>query len=219
MSRLAIAVIVLWVLMIVLTVLVVLLYRQFGLIYIGSRDRIALTGLAVGAIVPRSIRVIVAGNTVNWDWNARAPGRVTMAIFGEPSCLLCARLTPQLNGFADKWAHISDLIFIEKGPVPPDFSHDVANRTQWIYAEDPEGEAHKAFDIEATPYAFAVSSSREVLSKDIGNTVRDLEGVLSLALVPNDQQDDAVQDGPLPSVEALTLATSSAVLRGGKELR
>lgn len=185
MVSLTIAVVLLWVLLSVLSVLVVLLYRQFGLIYIGSRNRVGLTGLAVGAKAPEAAHLRMAGRDLEWDWNAGAPDRLTLAIFATPTCVLCARLTPQLNSFADQWAHAVDLLFVERGPLPSGSTHDTASRTQWIYAEDPEGLLHEAFDIEATPYAFVVSSSREVLSKGIVNGAHDLEAVLSLASSPN----------------------------------
>jgi hypothetical protein len=182
MTILVVAVALLWALMALMSVLVVLLYRQFGLIYIGSRARLALTGLAVGAKAPDVAHLRMAGRGFSWSWNAEVPGRGTLVIFGQPQCLLCAELTPQLNNFADKWAHLVDLIFVERGPLPAGPTHDPANRTQWMYAEDPNGELHAAFDIEATPYAFAVDSARRVLAKGIVNGVSDLEGVLSLAL-------------------------------------
>jgi hypothetical protein len=182
MTLLVVAVALLWILVAFLTVLVVLVYRQFGLIYIGSRARLALTGLAVGVKAPQIARLRMAGRPLEWDWNARAPGRGTLAIFGQPACTLCAELTPQLNGFADKWAELLDLLFVERGPLSAGPTHDPSNRTQWMYAEDPEGELHAAFDIEVTPYAFVIDSSRRVLAKGIVNDVRGLEGVLSLAL-------------------------------------
>jgi thiol-disulfide isomerase/thioredoxin len=182
MSLLTVAVVVLWVLMLLLSVLVVLLYRQFGLIYIGSRARLGLTGLAVGSRVPEVALLRMAGRDFAWDWTAGGGGRGTLVVFGAPGCTLCKKLTPQLNLFADKWAHLVDLIFVEKGPLPAGPTHDPPNRTQWMYTEDPEGELHRAFDIEATPYAFVVDSSRRVLAKGIVNDKSDIEAVLSMAV-------------------------------------
>lgn len=182
MTVLVVAVALLWVLMLIMCVLVVLLYRQFGLIYIGSKARLALTGLAVGAKAPLAPSLRMAGRDFVWNWNAGMEGRGTLAIFGNPGCSLCGKLTPQLNLFADQWAHLVDLIFIEKGPLYAGPTHDPPGRTQWMYAEDSEGQLHEAFDIEATPYAFVVDSSRQVLAKGIVNNLRDLEGVFSLAL-------------------------------------
>jgi hypothetical protein len=182
MTVLVVAVALLWALMALISVLVVLLYRQFGLIYIGSKGRVALTGLAVGAKAPQIAHLRTAGLAFDWTWNADVPGRGTVAIFGQPACTLCAKLTPQLNVFADRWAHLIDLIFVERGPLPGGPTHDVASRTQWKYVEDPDGDLHAAFDIEAGPYAFVVDSSRRVLAKGIVNNIRNLEAVLSLAL-------------------------------------
>jgi len=182
MTILAIAVGVLWVLVVVLSVLVVLLYRQFGLIYIGSRARVGLTGLAVGATAPARAQLVMAGRHFEWDWNTRNPGRGTLVVFGQPACTLCEQLTPHLNELADKWARVVDVLFVERGPLADGPTHDPDNRTQWMYAEDPNGDLSEAFDIEATPYAFVVDSTRTVLSKGIVNGPRDVEGVLSLAL-------------------------------------
>lgn len=196
MTILAIAVGLLWLLVLALSVLVVLLYRQFGLIYIGSRGRVALTGLAVGATAPARAQLVMANRHFEWDWNTRNPGRGTLVIFGQPACTLCETLTPQLNGFADKWARVADLLFVERGPLPDGPTHDPANRTQWMYAEDPHGELSQAFDIEATPYAFVVSSTREVLAKGIVNEMRDVEGVLSLAMTSQGTlKRSSVEDG------------------------
>lgn len=89
MTVLTVAVVLLWVLLACLSILVVLLYRQFGLIYIGSRNRVALTGLAVGSAAPEVAQLRVAGRLITWDWNAKAPTRLTLAIFGTPTCILC----------------------------------------------------------------------------------------------------------------------------------
>ncbi len=186
MTALVTAVALLWALALILTVLVVLLYRQFGLLYIGSRARLALTGLAVGEKVPRVAHLQMAGRPLDWTWNSGIAGRGTIVIFGTPSCSLCAKLTPQLNTFADKWAHVIDLIFIERGPLPAGPTHDPGNRTQWMYAIDPAGDLHDRFDIEATPYAFVVGESRHVIAKGIVNNPRDLEGVLRFALTDQD---------------------------------
>lgn len=182
MTLLVVAVVLLWVIVMILAVLVVLLYRQFGLIYIGSRARVALTGLAVGATAPEVAHLRMAGRDFDWSWNAGQEGRATFAIFGAPACTLCAKLTPHINSFADRWGHVIDVIFVERGPLPAGPTHDSPTRTQWMYAEDPEGILHDKFDIENTPYAFVVDSKRRVLSKGIVNDRKGLEGVLSFAM-------------------------------------
>lgn len=196
MTLLTIAVVLLWVLMLLISVLVVLLYRQFGLIYIGSRGRLGLTGLAVGSEAPEVAHLRMAGRDFALDWSAGGGGRGTLVIFGAPGCTLCKKLTPQLNLFADKWAHLVDLIFVEKGPLPGGPTHDPANRTQWMYAEDPEGELHRAFDIEATPYAFVVDSARRVLAKGIVNNADGAEGVMSMALTEDGVLNPEPPSGP-----------------------
>lgn len=182
MTGLAIALGLLWLLFGLLTIMVVLLYRQFGLIYIGSRARVALAGLGVGHSAPQKPELEIATQETVWDWTAVGEGRATMAIFAVPGCDLCARLVAEINGFAEHWGELVDVLFIERGPLPNGPTHDTLARTQWLYAIDRDGALHEAFDVEATPHAFVVGRDSRVLAKGIVNTRRDLEGVLRIAL-------------------------------------
>jgi hypothetical protein len=194
-TGLAIALGLLWFLFALLTVMVVLLYRQFGLIYIGSRARVALAGLGVGKSAPQNPELEIAQQKTVWDWTAVGEGRATMAIFAVPGCDLCARLVAEINGFAEHWGELVDVLFIERGPLPSGPSHDTIARTQWLYAIDREGALHEAFDVEASPHAFVVGQDSRVLAKGIVNTRRDLEGVLRIALTDDDA---AIRSQPLP---------------------
>lgn len=210
MTMLVVAVAVLWFVVAILSVLVVLLYRQFGLLYMGSRNRIALTGRAVGSSAPSNIELEVAGRFVNWDWRAAGSGRATLAIFAVPQCPLCDELVPGLNDFADKWGELVDVLFIERGPLPDGPTHDVPTRTQWTYAVTPDNTLHEAFDVEATPFAFLVSSSGTVLAKGIVNITQHLEGVIGLAL---DDRGRLIPDelaGTLPPPDGSAAEVSAA---------
>lgn len=216
MTMLTVAVVVLWVVVAVLSVLVVLLYRQFGLLYLGSRNRIALTGLDVGSSAPSDIAVEVERRLVNWDWRAAGSGRATLTIFAVARCPLCDKLVPDLNSFADKWGELVDVLFIEKGPLPDGPTHDLATRTAWTYAVTPDGDLHDAFDVEATPFAFLISSSGTVLAKGLVNTTQHLEGVIGLAL---DERGRLIPDalaGTLPveaGIESEMQANGSRTIR------
>lgn len=191
MTLLIVAVVLLWLIVAMLSVLTVLLYRQFGLLYMGSRNRIALTGLEVGSSAPSDVELEIAGRLIRWDWGAAGSGRATLGIFAVAQCPLCDDLVPDLNGFADKWGELLDVLFIERGPLPDGPTHDLPTRTAWSYAITPDASLYDAFDVEASPFAFLISSRGTVLAKGLVNTTQHLEGMIGLAL---DQQGRLIPD-------------------------
>jgi len=71
----------LWLLVALLAVLMTLMYRQIGLIYLGGRGRADLGGIEIGRPMP-SIPVISGEYEVTVDWSAAARGRRgTIAFF------------------------------------------------------------------------------------------------------------------------------------------
>src|SRR5574341_2258934 len=97
MQALVISVVLLWLLVLVLLVLVVLLYRQFGLLYLGSGQRVRMTGRPVGKHAVEGLTVELEGTEVALDWSRPGEGRGTLLVLGGPICPLCAELVPQLN--------------------------------------------------------------------------------------------------------------------------
>ncbi|MGH3304512.1 MAG: hypothetical protein ACRDOK_23085 [Streptosporangiaceae bacterium] len=98
-----------------LTILVVVLYRQFGLVYVGSRRSYELTGPPVGRPAPSGLTVTRPDNaslTLAIDWHATAPGDVTILILGGDACPLCDRLLDELDIVAapaglNRWKQLS----------------------------------------------------------------------------------------------------------------
>jgi methylamine dehydrogenase accessory protein MauD len=176
------SVIALWVLVLGLTVLVMLLYRQFGLLYVGSSGRVAMSGLEIGAKAPTGLTAAVDGANKALDWAAAGRGRSTLIIFGGPGCPLCARLTPTLAEFADGWRWAVDVWFIERGLDDIEVSGKTVDTSDlWMYAVSVGGKVHDAFDIEVNPFAFVVSHEGMVTAKGLVRTSEELAHLVETA--------------------------------------
>jgi len=111
--------VVLWVVVLVLALLVVLLYRQFGLLYIGSRARVELSGLKLGERAPAEVELEDdERRPLPWSWASAGEGRATAMIFGSEGCTLCDKLIPQLEDFASDWRFAVDTIFVDREANP-----------------------------------------------------------------------------------------------------
>ena len=87
----------LWIIVILEGVLIVLLYRQLGMLYLGSASGVSRDGLAVGSPAPDFQLPDADGQTRRLsDYR----GRNVLLLFGSPHCDPCRRLLPNLEEFA-----------------------------------------------------------------------------------------------------------------------
>src|SRR5437660_983666 len=88
--------ILLWLLLLTLTVLVILLYRHFGLVALGTLEGVQRDGLPVGEAAPKIVGLTPEGEPAEWD-----PGLAnTLLLFASPSCEPCAEILPYVNALA-----------------------------------------------------------------------------------------------------------------------
>jgi len=176
---LVVSVILLWIVVIVLSILVIVLYRQFGLIYIGSRARIEQTGLPAGRRAPEAVPLQVEGRSVAWSWHTDGELRGTVAVMSTVECELCAELLPRLNQVADRWRGVFRFLVVDRvmgdgnGPV-----RQLPDPRSWIYALDPEAAMHESLDVEATPFVFVLDHTGTVLAKGIVNLPESIDAMV-----------------------------------------
>ncbi len=88
----------LWLAVIVLTVLVLLLYRQFGLAYMSGRAKAGLQGLDLGARARPVALTALDGTGYAIDWSAAPQDGATVLLFAQPSCPICGDLARDAAG-------------------------------------------------------------------------------------------------------------------------
>jgi len=87
----------LWLLLLVGGLLLLLVYRHFGLIALGTADGVQRDGLPVGEVAPALNGVASEGRTVRWETQRGRPG---LPIFASPDCEPCADVLPYVNQLA-----------------------------------------------------------------------------------------------------------------------
>ncbi len=90
--------IVLWILVIGLAVLVLLLYRQLGIMYLGTAEGVSRDGLERGTRAPDFNLADQYGTEQRLS---NYKGKPVALVFGSPNCGPCRTLIPELH----EWAH------------------------------------------------------------------------------------------------------------------
>jgi len=98
--------ILLWLVVLALIVLVLLLYRQLGIMYLGTAEGVSRDGLPRGTVAPDFNLTDQYGQPQRL---AAYRGKPTALLFGSPSCGPCRLLVPQLHDWAKKHPDISVL--------------------------------------------------------------------------------------------------------------
>lgn len=171
----------LWVLVIVLWLLVLLLYRQWGLSLVRPSDRFSRGGIDVGARAPRLLDLVVAadpaGVEMQDEWGAS--NRVSVAVFVIPNCPVCTDLKRELRDFepTQRWPENS-FVLVERIPVEDAPSVQRDNGYVHIRLRDPDGVHFAAYDVQQAPFAYVISPDRRIQAKGLVNSVEALEVLL-----------------------------------------
>ena len=182
MTALAIAVGLQWLVTIVLAIMVILLYRQFGLLYLGSGARVRMQGTEVGQLAPAGLIVgDVDMGDVALDWSSVGPKRATLLLLTRQDCEITTDLVGDLDALAERWYQDIDFLLVDAVDGLDDPPREQRPGASWRAAVSPAGLVHKAFDIEVSPYAYVISSSGVVEARDIVNDGRGIEGLLQEA--------------------------------------
>src|SRR5262245_27733123 len=102
----------LWIIVILEGVLILLLYRQLGILYLGTASGVSRDGLAVGTKAPEFSLPTVDGQTVSLS---SLRGRNVLLLFGSTHCEPCRRLLPGLEEFAGREGRDFQVLWLNQG--------------------------------------------------------------------------------------------------------
>ncbi|MCC6313491.1 MAG: TlpA family protein disulfide reductase [Thermomicrobiales bacterium] len=154
----------LWVLVVVMAVLLLLLYRHFGMMALGTLEGVQRDGLAVGAPAP-----VVSGITaegVDRGWEPKRP-QPQMLLFMAPDCEPCAAIMPHLVRLTRA---AGDRLFVS-AIVPGQRAAAIRMAEKFgspipTLAEDGSG-AFQSFRVRVTPFGFVIGTDGRVLAKGL----------------------------------------------------
>jgi AhpC/TSA family len=173
---------VLWVLVIVLSVLLLLVYRHFGMMALGTIQGVQRDGIPVGDAAPDITATRPSGGETVLRPGSSGPALV---VFASPDCEPCAVVLPYLNNFVGR-SSAPEVITVVPGPATT--AERMSDEYRLIYecfAEDGSG-AFDAYRVRVTPFAFVVGSDGRVLAKGLCSEPLMLRDLLAAAGLDED---------------------------------
>jgi thiol-disulfide isomerase/thioredoxin len=168
----------LWLLVAVMAVLIILLYRHFGLAVMDSAAGHAHDGIAVGAKAPDLEGVGADGSAMSWR---SGHDGAALVLFGSPGCEPCQQIIPHLDLLARKVAP-EDLTVIGvvagadgAAATMAEFGPDVR-----FFGESYEECSHD-YEVTVTPFAFVIDADGRVQSKGLASDPSHLRRMLDVA--------------------------------------
>ena len=172
----------LWVLLLTIGVLVLLLYRHFGVMSLGTLEGVQRDGLPIGAVAPQISGVTAAGQDTSWQ---PKHGQPQLLLFAAPDCEPCATVLPHVERLAQ--AVNGNLGIAAVVPGPRDEVARFVERYRPSFpclAEDGSG-AFTRYRVRVTPFGFVIGADGRVLAKGLcGDQVR-LRRLLEAADLPD----------------------------------
>jgi hypothetical protein len=165
------------VLLALVTLLVLLLYRQYGRTVLPAKDRLQLAGLDIGA----SVRELPVGD------GEGEPERIPLSaggdggpifrvlLFASSACPICARLRGEVGVLPAEQEEV-EYWWIQAGEVKTD-----PPPAGWRLVSDAGGLSHDPMQVPALPYAYALDSGGVVRSKGLMNHLDDFRALLAVA--------------------------------------
>jgi thiol-disulfide isomerase/thioredoxin len=167
----------LWILVVVMAVLLILLYRHFGMISLGTLEGVQRDGLPVGSVAPAISGVTAAGKDAGWDPKG---GRNKVLLFAAPDCEPCANVMPYVNRLARSGVDL-DVAAVVPGPkVEAVRMQDRYDSPFLTIAEDGSG-AFNRFRVRVTPFGFVIGPDGRVLAKGLCGDPARLRHLLNAA--------------------------------------
>jgi hypothetical protein len=165
---------VLWALVLALIILVLLLYRQFGLILMPGRARTSLGGIDVGSKAPAIALRGPLGENMVVDG---ADSKPRAMLFASPGCPICRELgrDPELASFV-RDTEEGDFIWIDREPPP------VLVSDNWMVGLDSDGAAGSVMDVPGYPFLYVLDRAGHVAAKGIVNTGEEIRTLVTSVL-------------------------------------
>lgn len=183
-----------WILLLIEGVLLVVLYRHFGLAALGTLEGIQRDGLPVGEVVLPVHGMTAAGEAMTWQPRV---GHPQMLLFATPDCGPCAQIMPFVNVLAE---HHLDLTIIAVVPGPQEgvIRFIEKFRPPFLSLADDGNEAFDRYRVRVTPFAFVIGEEGRILAKGLCSDHRRLRDLLTASGL----HDAAVALGPtIPVVQ------------------
>jgi thiol-disulfide isomerase/thioredoxin len=194
----------LWALVVVMGVLLLLLYRHFGMMSLGTLEGVQRDGLSVGSVAPTIGGVTAAG--IDASWNPKA-GQPQLLMFVAPDCEPCSIILPFVERLSRSAAGVR-VAAVAPGPRAEAARLEEKYHPSYPCLAEDGGGAFNRFKVRVTPFGFVISGDGRVLAKGLCSDQARLRGLLQAAGLRE------AANVVAPTTEPLTLVASGAGGRG-----
>ena len=202
MDALIVSNVLLWVLVCVLSLVIVALTRQIGLLH----ERVAPVGAlavdrgpSVGELAPELVIENLDGRSVRIGGPDTSEQK-TLLFFLSPTCPVCATLLPTLRRMVSSEANETRLLFASDGPRA---EHEAFCKEKTIEPSDYllSRELGMLFEVSKLPYAVLIDESGTIRAKGLVNTREHVESLfeaerLGVASLQEYLQDESESSQP-----------------------
>jgi thiol-disulfide isomerase/thioredoxin len=178
MSAFEVSYVFLWLLLLVMGILVLLLYRHFGLISMGTLEGVQRDGVPVGEQVPPVFGTSAEGESVTW----RPGPEPALLIFASPECEPCEAVLPHVRRLAMTVPRQAlQVVAVTEG------REDAAGRLREKFQlpvpclAEGGGGAFSSYRVRVTPFGFVIGEDGRVRAKGLCNDATRLRDLLSTA--------------------------------------
>ncbi len=178
MSAFQVSYVFLWLLVLALGILVLLLYRHFGLVSMGTLEGVQRDGVPVGEQAPAVLGTSADGEPVTW----RPGPEPTLLIFASPECEPCQAVLPHVRRLAMTVPrHVLQVVAVTEG------REDAAVRLREKFQlpvpclAEGAGGAFSSYRVRVTPFGFVIGGDGRVRAKGLCNQANRLRDLFSAA--------------------------------------
>ncbi len=167
--------VVLWAVVLFQGLVIFILLRQLGMLYLGTAQGVARDGLPVGERAPHFTAPDLAGRVVSL---ADFRGLPLLLIFGSPNCAPCRKLIPDLNLLARQQGEELRVLFLSRGEVEEARRFASELDVQVPVATHPDDDLPDKYRARVTPFAFLIDGEGVIRAKGLANNREHLEMLL-----------------------------------------
>lgn len=195
--------VVLWVLLLIEGVLLLLVYRHFGLMALDTSEGVQRDGLKVGETAPPVSGVTATGERITWQPRSEGP---QLVLFASPDCRPCAEIFPFVGSLATAQDGFSlPVIGVAMGEQEVAIKLEEKFKPPFPFLVEERGEGFHQYRVRVTPFAFVIGADGRILAKGLCTDVKRLKLLLLAAGLARpaeslESAEESVQRAPAASL-------------------
>lgn len=161
--------IMLWLLVIPLVILNLVLFRQLGIMIMGTARGVNQSGIPIGHKIPQVAAFRLKGE----EWSTvELLGSPSLMLFGSPTCKECAEIMPDFKRIAEINEVKPILLLFSTAEFAAEYVRKI-NYTDEVMLVNPD--LANQLDVQVTPFAYAIDRNGIIKHKGLVNSKDQLE--------------------------------------------